>query len=47
MVKKGTEVYEMNTNFKNMIAELKATYDSSSFYVEAIDLKGQLEMRIV
>lgn len=33
----------MNTNFKNMIAELKATYDSSSFYVEAIDLKGQLE----
>lgn len=41
--KKRTEVYEMNTNFKNMIAELKATYDSSSFYVEAIDLKGQLE----
>lgn len=33
----------MNTNFKNMIAELKATYDSSSFYVEAIDLNGQLE----
>lgn len=43
MVKKGTEVCGMNTNFKNMIAELKATYDSSSFYVEAIDLKGQLE----
>ena len=33
----------MNTNFKNMIAELKTTYDSSSFYVEAMDLKGQLE----
>lgn len=43
MVKKGTEVCGMNTNFKNMIAELKATYNSSSFYVEAIDLKGQLE----
>lgn len=33
----------MNTNFKNMIAELKATYDSLSFYVKAMDLKGQLE----
>lgn len=43
MVKKGTEVCEMNTNFKNMITELKATYDSSSFYIEAIDLNGQLE----
>lgn len=41
--KKRTEVYEMNTNFKNMIAELKATYDSSSFYIEAIDFNGQLE----
>lgn len=42
-LKKGTEVCGMNTNFKNMIAELETTYDSSSFYVEAIDLKGQLE----
>ena len=33
----------MNMNFKNMIAELKVTYDSSSFYIEAIDLNGQLE----
>lgn len=32
----------MNTNFKNMITELKTTYDSSSLYVEAMDLKGQL-----
>ena len=31
----------MNTNFKNMIAELKATY--VSLYVEAMDLNGQLE----
>ena len=33
----------MNTNFKNMIAELEATYDSLSFYVEAMDFKGHLE----
>lgn len=39
--KKRTEVYEMNTNYKNMIAELKATY--VSLYVEAMDLNGQLE----
>lgn len=41
--KKRTEVCGMNTNFKNMIAELEATYDSSSFYIEAIDFEGHLE----
>lgn len=39
--KKRTEVCGMNTNFKSMVAELKATY--VSLYVEAMDLNGQLE----